>query len=178
MTVLREVDMNSWVVCGTAVGGLCSFEQASLLGNNCSTELKTKLNPGIFTVLTEASRGSFLRTWKSTRNVVGPILNPSWGTLCLHHPLPDTWAEELGLTAGPVPRAGMLPWNDRPSGLLQREALETVLAAKINWAGARGWSGATAPSPCLSCPLKKQPTACFSLCFPSLFSFLLETAFF
>lgn len=63
---------------------------------------KTKQNKtGIFTVLTEALRSSFPWDLEKHKKPCWSSSQASWGSLCLHHPLSDTGAEEPGL-----PRAG------------------------------------------------------------------------
>lgn len=96
--------------------GLCSFEWASLLGNNGRNWKKSQESS------LKAREVHFHRTWKSIRQFVGPLLKPSWGALCPHPPLWDrgrgVWL--LGLADGPVPSVGALHWKNQPSWLLRQ----------------------------------------------------------
>lgn len=145
--------------------GLCSFEWASLLGNNGSNWKKSQESS------LKAREVHFHRTWKSIGQFVGPLLKPSWGALCPYPPLWDTGAEEsgcwgwqmdqcpvLGHFTGKTSPAGCSGREESQLALLRRETLRTVPGAKNNWVGpgARVWGYSTFPVPVQFTPVPQR----------------------
>lgn len=103
---------NTWVVTVTASGWFVQLWTSVSAGNNCSTKLGKKPRNLQLSSL-KPQEVHFLRTWKSIRNLVGPLLKPEARSAFII-PCQTQGQRSLGcpgLADGPVPSAGAPHWN-------------------------------------------------------------------